>query len=121
MRRRVDGGLIIRDSRPVATWRETVVTGIAARVYECCDRAQSLPRIVELMQHPGEGDVTQDEVCRVLDEFVQRKLMAQEGNRYLSLAVMTFMSDFERRETEVAPTSVGTVAGAVGVSPLALV
>ena len=73
------------------------------------------------MQHPGEGDVTQDEVCRVLDEFVQRKLMAQEGNRYLSLAVMTFMSDFERRETEVAPTRVGTVAGAVGVSPLALV
>src|SRR5262249_22323751 len=36
---RAGDAVIIRDKRTVTTWPETIVTGPAARIYECCDRA----------------------------------------------------------------------------------
>jgi ribosomal peptide maturation radical SAM protein 1 len=97
---RVNSGLVIRDSRPVATYPELSVTGIAARIYEYCDRAQTLSRIVEVMKESVEEGVTEEQVSRILEEFINRKLMVQEGNRYLSLAVMTYTTDFEQQESE---------------------
>lgn len=99
---RLNNGLVIRDSRPVATYPELSVTGIAAHIYEYCDKAQTLARIVEVMKESGEEDVTEEEVSRILEDFINRKLMVQEGNRYLSLGVLTYTTDFERQESERA-------------------
>ncbi len=94
----LDPQVVIRDSRPVAIWPETIVSGLAARVYEYCDKIRSFRRIVETMQELG--DVTEQEVAEVLEEFIRRKLMVRENDRYLSLAVMTYVSDFERLEND---------------------
>ena len=94
---RVDDTLIIRDSRPVATWREMTISGIAARIYEYCDRAQTLTRIMEVMRQ-FEPDITEELVAHVLNDFIRKKLMAQDGNRYLSLGVFTYTTEFERQD-----------------------
>src|SRR5262249_50270305 len=47
---RVGEKLLIHDTRPVAIWPDTYVEGLAARVYEFCDRIQTLPRIIQTMQ-----------------------------------------------------------------------
>jgi ribosomal peptide maturation radical SAM protein 1 len=99
---RLNGAMVIRDSRPVATYPELSVTGMAARIYEYCDKAQTLARIVEVMKESSEEGVTEEQVSRILDEFINRKLMVQEGNRFLSLAVMTYTTEFERQESERA-------------------
>ena len=77
------------------------MTGTAARIYEYCDKAQSLARIVDVMKQ-ADAELTEDEVSGILDDFISRKLMVQEGNRYLSLAVMTYKSDFEQMENNLA-------------------
>ncbi|MDQ1640572.1 MAG: hypothetical protein QOF62_3911 [Pyrinomonadaceae bacterium] len=98
---RRNGEILIRDSRAVATWPEWIVTGTAARIYEYCDKAQSLARIVDVMKQ-SDAEMSEDDVSRILDDFISRKLMVQEGNRYLSLAVMTYRSDFEQVENTPA-------------------
>ena len=95
---RARNGVVIRDTRPVAPWPEMIVTGLAARIYEYCDRIQSLPRIVQTMRDAGEIDSTPEHIAGVLREFVDRKLMIQEGNRYLSLAVLTYTTEYEKQE-----------------------
>jgi len=115
--------LVIRDTRPVATWREMTVSGTAARIYEYCDKAQTLPRIVEVMRDSG-FDIAEDEVARILNEFIQRKLMVQEGKRYLSLGVLTYVTEFENKEEEKARALAGeplvphvtTIAAAAAVA-----
>ena len=97
---RVNGHVTIRDTRPVAGWRELNITGLAARIYEYCDKAQSLRRIVEAANEFGEGDVTDTQVLEILNEFVRAKLMACEGNRYLSLAVLTYSPSFRQGEDD---------------------
>ena len=95
---RSNGDLIIKDNRPVATWPEMMVTGIAVRIYEYCDKAQSLARIVEMVSQFAESEVSEDQVTGILEELIAKKLMVREGNRYLSLAVMTYDLDFEAAE-----------------------
>jgi len=125
---RTPRGLTIHDSRPVAKWRETEVAAIAARIYEFCDRSQALSRIIEVAKELGEAP---ERVRPMLDEFVDRRLMVREGDRYLSLAVMPYTSEFERRENEqtdkratrvetnvpellqIAPATVGNEVGAI--------
>ena len=99
---RRNGDLIIHDSRPVAVWPELVVTGLAAYVYEYCDKAQTLPRTLEVMRELVGDEVTEEQVTQILHEFLRRKLMVQEGNRYLSLAVMTYTSEFEDQEKKAS-------------------
>jgi ribosomal peptide maturation radical SAM protein 1 len=118
---RVREQLVIRDSRPVAMWREMTVGGIAARIYEYCDRAQSLSRIVEVMRD-SEPKITEEQVARILDGFIDGKLMVKEGNRYLSLGVLTYSTEFERQENERPESSVRAQASestAVHVSEIA--
>lgn len=97
---RVNGSLVIRDTRPVARWPEVKVNGLAASVYEYCDRAQSMPRILEVLRKSGDNETTAAEVQEILDEFIDARLMVREGNRYVSLAVMRYTSEFEKPETE---------------------
>ena len=120
--RRAGDNLVIRDTRPVATWREMTISGIAARIYEYCDKAQTLPRIAEVMRDSG-FDIAEDEVARILNEFIQRKLMVQEGKRYLSLGVLTYVTEFESEEEEKAQALAGEplVPHVTTIAPAAVV
>jgi len=94
---RRNGDLILYDKRPVAPWPEMIVSGTTARIYEYCDRAQSPGRIVEALREWGGPDLSLEGVTAILEEFVSRRIMVREGNRYLSLAVLTFVPEFERK------------------------
>jgi len=99
---RSGGTVVIHDTRPVARWPEMIVSGVAARVLECCDRAQSLPRIVEALRQSGE-DVTQEQVADILNQFLDSNLLVREGNRYLSVVVLTYASEFAGYDAEQHP------------------
>jgi ribosomal peptide maturation radical SAM protein 1 len=100
-----NGDLILYDKRPVAPWPEMIITGVSARIYEYCDRAQSPARIVEALREWGGPELSLEQVSAILEEFVGRRIMAREGNRYLSLAVLTFDPKFEREEGTRAATA----------------
>ena len=87
--------LVIHDTRPIATWRETLLSGPTALIYEYCDKARSPQNIVEAVaQNTGET-LNHDQVGAILEEFLTRKLMVKDDNKYLSLAVMTYVSQVE--------------------------
>ena len=90
--------LIIHDQRPVATWPAVVVGGMAASVYEFCDKVQTPARILEAMKQSGHSDAGANQIEGILAELVARNLMVSEGNRYLSLGVMKYTTEFEQRE-----------------------
>ncbi|CAN5819189.1 RiPP maturation radical SAM C-methyltransferase [soil metagenome] len=113
--RRSNDGLILYDKRPVTPWPEMIIQGPAARIYEYCDRAQSASRIVEALREWGGPELTLEQVSVILEEFVGRRIMVREGNRYLSLAVLTYVPYFERQES--AQTSTAPPADLVQVEP----
>ena len=85
-----------------------VLGDVAAQVYEYCDRIRSRRQIVKML---GDADVSGWEATQVqalLDEFVAHKLMVREGEKYLSLAVMTYASAFETKGRRQEPRSVET-------------
>jgi ribosomal peptide maturation radical SAM protein 1 len=104
---RTERGLVIHDSRPIATWTDTEVGATAALVYEYCDKVRSLPRIIEAMEE-RKVDNASEVVPQILEEFVRRGLMVREGQRYLSLAVMPYASEFEQQEEEAVSSSAKT-------------
>jgi hypothetical protein len=87
--------LVIFDSRPVATSPQVVLTDIGRYVYEYCDHIRSIRQIEQWLSELGGMPLSREQVVAILDEFVAKKLMVQEGNRYLSLAIMTYTADFE--------------------------
>ena len=97
---RGDDGLVVHDNRPLAAWPQMVVSGMAASVYEFCDKAQTPAKILEAMKQTGNSNAAENQIQGILDELSAKNLMISEGNRYLSLGVMTYTSDFERREAE---------------------
>ena len=54
-----------------------------------------------MAQEASEDDLTEDQVADILDELIAKKLMVREGNKYLSLAVMTFEVDVEKLFAEL--------------------
>jgi ribosomal peptide maturation radical SAM protein 1 len=74
--------LIIIDTRPCAQrfWHRLV--GVQRRVYEFCDKAQTVKQICSALE-----SVRHSELESILDSFVRAKLMIYSGGRYLSLAV----------------------------------
>lgn len=76
------GGLVVTDTRPVAVAERHELVGLAARVYELCDTARTIPA---LLRDPGVGD--EAELREVLASFVANRLMLTDKGRYLSLAV----------------------------------
>lgn len=74
--------LVIVDTRPCATRRQHVFTGLAARVYQECDTAAKLPNLARRLLAP-EADVR-----RVIDRFLADNLMLEMDGQILSLAVL---------------------------------
>jgi ribosomal peptide maturation radical SAM protein 1 len=77
-----DGSLLLTDTR-VTPGTEHRFDGVAARVYELCDTAASIERLLRQPELAGRDE----EVRAALDRFTQDQLMLAEDGRYLSLAV----------------------------------
>jgi ribosomal peptide maturation radical SAM protein 1 len=82
---------IIKDTRPCAIQGTHAVTGLAARVYACCDSARNRSGIARAVK-AGER-----ELDAVLDRLVAQKLMVEMDGQFVTLAV------FRNRKTEEAP------------------
>jgi ribosomal peptide maturation radical SAM protein 1 len=73
--------LAIEDTRPCATRRQHIFTGLAARVYHECDTAAKVPSLARRLNEP-ECDVQQ-----AIDRFLAEKLMVEMDGQVASLAV----------------------------------
>ena len=87
--------LLISDSRPVATLARTMLSGVEKLIYEYCDRIRSDGQVQKWLDESYGVRLTEQQVTGILDDFVRRKLMVREGNRVLSLAVMTYTAPWE--------------------------
>lgn len=92
---RVDGRLMIRDTRPVALSPQVVLHGARALIYEYCDRSRTAPQVRDWLADRHGMALAADEVRAILEEFVNQRLMVKDNTSYLSLAVMTYTAAFE--------------------------
>lgn len=83
--------LVIVDTRPCATRRQHVFTGLAAQVYRECDTAVKAPGLARRILAP-EADVRQ-----AIHRFLEEKLMVEMNGQFLSLAI------FRNREAAAEP------------------
>jgi len=81
--------LVIVDTRPCATRRQHVFTGLAARVYFECDSAVKIPGLARRLM------ASEAEVRDPIGRFIDEKLMVEMDGQVLSLAV------FRNREADV--------------------
>jgi len=80
--------LVIDDSRPNASSSRTTLFGWRRDVYDYCDRIRSSRMITDMMER-DHSSVSQAEVNDYLQQLVSKKLMAQDQDQFLSLAVDT--------------------------------
>jgi ribosomal peptide maturation radical SAM protein 1 len=73
--------LLIWDLRPAAIEPLTVLTGVARRLYLACGTARHLSKLTD------DAGWERDEIERLVDALVARRLMMREGGLCLSLAV----------------------------------
>jgi ribosomal peptide maturation radical SAM protein 1 len=87
-RRRADGSLALRDTRPDAAHASHELSGMEAEVYAFCDELHSTAAIVRHLDAlwPGRG-VDEAGLRPFLDSLVDNRLMVGDGKHWLSLAV----------------------------------
>ncbi|HEX7155062.1 MAG TPA: RiPP maturation radical SAM C-methyltransferase [Thermoanaerobaculia bacterium] len=73
--------LILWDLRPIATKALTVLTGLERLLYLACDGVTDARQLATTLSRAPE------EITALLEPFVARGLILQDGNRYLALAV----------------------------------
>ena len=84
----IDDRLIVIDDRPVAQSSKVVIEGIERLIYEYCDDMRSLKQIVSWINETHSEDVSANRVRKILDGFIDSRLMIKERRLYLSLAIM---------------------------------
>jgi hypothetical protein len=72
-----------------------VLNGIHQNIYEYCDEARSIVQIKKWLKKNYQKNLSEDQIKNILDNYVERKLMIQEGDKYLSLAILTYVPEFE--------------------------
>lgn len=85
-----DGRLNLYDTRPSAKQREMVLEGAAKVIYEYCDQGRTLPSIMQHLIKKKEAftsSTDRNSVMKLLDSWIQARVMVQADNRYLSLAI----------------------------------
>ncbi len=85
--RRTGDRLTLVDTRPVATAPEVTLSGVEADIYEFCDGIRSRDQIAQWLREQGRP-LDDERLRATLDDLVQRRLMINEGQSYLSLAIM---------------------------------
>jgi ribosomal peptide maturation radical SAM protein 1 len=85
---RPDGVLILTDTRPAAATFQQRLTRIERAVYLFCDTGRSLRKISEFAANTTDGSAAdQPTLRRMLEQWIDQRIMAQLDNRYLSLAL----------------------------------
>jgi len=104
--------LIIHERRAGYAPANYCFEGLARDIYLAADGVHSDSAVLESVagRHPEEA-VTIEKVRKILGEFVARDLMLQEGNSYLSLAVLPL--DYESLAMPPMEASAGLSAAAV--------
>jgi len=85
---RPDGGIALVDTRTGSARRTTLLKGLDGEVYRFCDRVRKLESIFRHVRttHPRTG-LKRGRVKAFLDSLAANRLMANDGDRYLSLAL----------------------------------
>ena len=84
--------LEISDTRPTAKQRLTLLQGWQMDLYDFCDQVRSITTIDRWLRE-NVPEVSASEAHEFLDQLVQLRLMARDGDRYLSLAVAVRADD----------------------------
>jgi ribosomal peptide maturation radical SAM protein 1 len=77
---------VVDDSRPNAVWPRTELKGWVGELYDFCDQVRSLKAIHRWLA-ANAPKVSENEGREVLDRLVELKLIARDGDHYLSLAL----------------------------------
>lgn len=85
---RPDGLLIVHDTRPCAKAFQHRMTGLDRDLYLYCDTGRSLKKVLQFAaEHAGGRPVEPEKVERLLDQWIDDRLMIHVDGRYLSLAL----------------------------------
>lgn len=106
---RVNGSVVITDTRPVAVSGELRLDRVSGLVYEFCDRRRTLLTIRQWLRERHAIALEPNQIQRIVDGFVTGKLMVVEKGLHLSLAVMRhlpFDDDCETGSQGVATVQV---------------
>jgi ribosomal peptide maturation radical SAM protein 1 len=82
---RVNGSIVIHDSRPSAPAAKTVLNGVDADIYEYCDTRRTVAHVEAWLAERGAAVGASP--GPLLEELRAKKLMAEEHGWYLSLAL----------------------------------
>nr|UXE45383.1 hypothetical protein Hi04_10k_c4711_00029 [uncultured bacterium] len=83
-----DASLAIADRRPGAARARTVLDGAERAIYEFCDEAHRLEAIARHLIERG-YPIEEATLRRLLEQWVEERLMLRDGDWFLSLAVRT--------------------------------
>lgn len=85
---RPDGLLIVHDTRPCAKAFQHRMTGLDRALYLYCDTGRSLKKVLQFAaEHSGSQPVEPERIKRLLDQWIDDRLMIHVDGRYLSLAL----------------------------------
>jgi len=86
---RVDGSLVVHDSRPAGLARQTVLKGVRRDIYEYCGSRRTLEQIEAWLAESRGERVGTKKLRLLLNEFGAKRLMIEEHGWYLSLALLS--------------------------------
>ena len=84
---RVNGQVIIHDTRLVGNAGTVVLEGLASHVYDHCTARRTPRSIREWLQEAHAIEIGDDELGEILARFIADGLMVEDRGQYLSLAV----------------------------------
>lgn len=83
-----NGSIAIADRRPGAARARTVLSGAERAIYEFCDEAHRIDAIARHLVERGDP-IAEPALRRLLEQWVDERLMLRDGDWFLSLAVRT--------------------------------
>lgn len=76
-----DQSLAIEDTRACRTQDFHLLTGLSKDIYVHCHQSSTLDQLIAII------DIDREEICTILAQLIDHKLMIKRGHHYLSLAV----------------------------------
>ncbi len=86
---RVNGSIVIHDSRPAGVAGQTVLKGIEADIYEYCDTRRTVAHVEAWLAERGDRNGGTKSPGPLLEKLRAKRLMLEEHGWYLSLALFS--------------------------------
>ncbi|HYP28184.1 MAG TPA: RiPP maturation radical SAM C-methyltransferase [Blastocatellia bacterium] len=81
------GSLMVWDSRPIATHSLVLLRGLEKFVYAACDQIRTPEQVLGMCKMESEEPLSLSDVTAALRDIVAKRIMIEQGGRYLSLAI----------------------------------